>query len=235
MTIVERQRRLDDQLQRLLADADRARRGSRRDGEELRPLGPKAARTRAAIIEAGIEVFCDQGYATSSVADVHGRAGVSLGTFYQYFRDKSDLVITIVAEHVLEVSPRLFPTFEADRGVEGSMRVVSGFVRHYARTADFQRVWEEVTHLESEAADFRHRMAELIEASLATAFAFGQRAGTVDASLDSQATARALAAMVDRTCYLTFVVDGAGRDAVVETSRTLAALWTNALRVPPPG
>lgn len=223
--------RFEDQLESLLAVAEETRRGARREGEELRPLGPKAARTRTAIIDAGIAVFCEQGYASSSVGDVHARAGVSLGAFYQYFRDKTDLVSTIVAEAVITSADRIFHAFDAERGEDGVADVVDSFVRHYAATSDFQRVWEEVTHLEPSVAGFRSRLSGLLETSLADAIASGQREGEVDEALDAHLAARALAAMVDRTCYLTFVLEGRGGRAVPEVTRTLSHLWANALRL----
>lgn len=221
--------RFDAQLESLLAVAEEIRRGARRDGHELRPLGPKATRTRAAVIEAGVEVFCEQGYQASSVSDVHARAGVSLGTFYQYFRDKTDLIATIVAEAVVTSARRMFPEFDAGRGEAGVVRVVDGFVQHYAATAPFQRVWEEVTHLEPTVAELRARLSQLLETSLASGIAAGQARGDVDPSLDPRISARALAAMVDRTCYLTFVLDGRDPDEAPAVIEALGALWANAL------
>jgi AcrR family transcriptional regulator len=223
--------RFEDQLESLLAVAEETRRGGRREGDRLRPLGPKAARTRAAIIAAAVEVFCEDGYQASSVGDVHERAGVSLGTFYQYFRDKADLIATIVAEAVIDSAGEIFPGFEAERGEAGVAAVVDGFVRHYAETADFQRVWEEVFHVEPAVAELRTRLSRLLELSLAESIAAGQDRGEVEAALDPTLTARALSAMVDRTCYLTFVLDGARVDAVEDVTATLALLWANALRL----
>lgn len=225
--------RFDAQLASLLEVAEEIRRGSRRDGHELRPLGPKAARTRAALISAGVDVFCEQGYQASSVSDVHARAGVSLGTFYQYFRDKTDLIATIVAEAVIASARQIFPDFEAGRGEAGVTRVVDAFVRHYAATAPFQRVWEEVTHLEPTVAELRARLSQLLETSLASGIAGGQELGDVDGSLDPRLTARALAAMVDRTCYLTFVLDGGDPVDARAVTDALSTLWANALGMAP--
>jgi len=218
-----------DQLESLLAVAEATRRGSRREGDRLRPLGPKAVRTRAAIIAAGVEVFCQDGYQASSVQSVHERAGVSLGTFYQYFRDKADLIATIVAEAVIASADRIFRSFDAEEGEAGVTEVVAGFVRHYESTADFQRVWEEVTHLEPAVAELRVRLSRLLETTLAESIAAGQAAGDVDPALDPHLAARALAAMVDRTCFLTFVLDGAGAHAVDDVVGTLSELWAGAL------
>jgi len=223
--------RFEDQLESLLAIAEATRRGARREGDRLHPLGPKAARTRTAIIAAGVDVFCEEGYLNSSVAEVHERAGVSLGTFYQYFRDKADLIATIVGEAVIASADRIFRGFDAERGEAGVAAVVEGFVHHYAATAAFQRVWEEVTHVEPAVAELRFRLSRVLELSLAESIAAGQARAGVDPSLSPRLAARALAAMVDRTCYLTFVVDGAAGEAAADVTTGLAHLWANALRL----
>ena len=225
--------RFEDQLASLLAVAEEIRQGVRREGDSERPLGPKATRTRLSIIGAGFEVFCEQGYRASSVGDVHERAGVSLGTYYQYFRDKTDLMATIVAEAVIGSAHSIWPTFDPGLGHHGVVEVIDGFVRHYASTADFQRVWEEATQLEATVADLRTRLSRLIETSLAEGIAAGQHDGRVDESLDPVLAARALAAMVDRTCFLTFVVDRRTPAATEEVIETLTQLWANALQLAP--
>jgi AcrR family transcriptional regulator len=223
--------RFDDQLESLLALADEIRQGARREGNSFRPLGPKATRTRLAIITAGFEVFCEQGYRSSSVGDVHERAGVSLGTYYQYFRDKTDLVATIVAEAVIGSARSIWPSFDPSLGHDGVAAVIDGFVRHYASTADFQRVWEEVTQLEPTVADLRARLSRLLETSLGAGIAAGQADGTIDRSLEPAMAARALAAMVNRTCFLTFVLDGSPASATRDVIETLTQLWVNALQL----
>ena len=225
--------RFEDQLASLLAVAEEIRRGVRREGDTVRPLGPKATRTRLALIRAGIVVFSEQGYRASSVGDVHERAGVSLGTYYQYFRDKTDLICTIVAEAVITSAHSIWPTFDASLGHHGVVQVVEGFVRHYATTADFQRVWEEVTHLEPTVADLRARLSQLLETSLGAGIAAGQEDGAIDPSLDPALTARALAAMVDRTCFLTFVLDRRDGVDTGEVTDALTQLWVNALQLAP--
>ena len=61
---------------------------------------PKGIATRTAILDTAQEVFKDTGYYSSSVSEITRRSGVSMGTFYQYFKNKeqifqelSDLII----------------------------------------------------------------------------------------------------------------------------------------------
>ena len=106
-------RRADATPGLLVADAF-AERAVRRDGDRELPLGPKARRTRAAILAAAGQLFAEQGYLGTSVGDVASAAGVSLGTVYQYFRDRSDLVAAILQSNVTRM---LGQTDTAWRGV----------------------------------------------------------------------------------------------------------------------
>ena len=56
----------------------------------------KKSRTRRQLLDAASEVFAERGEGFS-IADVAARAGVSHGTFYNYFRDRDDLLDALVA------------------------------------------------------------------------------------------------------------------------------------------
>lgn len=216
-------------LTRVLRRAESARRGGRRDGDDVVPLGPKGAKTRQALLVAGYEQLVARGYIATSVEHIHEAAGVSLGTYYQYFRDKADLMATLVGEAIVDTAEAMFRPVDLSQGAAGVRDLLDGFVTGYARTAEFQRVWEEATHVDEGLAGFRRDVSLLLEGTLSNAIVAAQRSGGVNAALDPTASARALAAMVDRYCYLTFVVDTdkpASTDAVVQT---LSRLWTGAL------
>lgn len=218
------------EVRSILDKAESARQGTRREAGVLHPLGRKAARTRAALLEAAFELFVDAGYRATSVQDIHERAGVSLGTFYQYFREKADVIAALVGELIVQASEHLFQPGDLRPGHAGATAAVGPYVKHYASTSDFQRVWEEVTHIEPDVASIRWQLTSLIDAGLSAAIARGQRAGTVNPALDAAATAQALNAMVDRQCYLTFVVEGRrDRAAVTAVLDALATIWERVL------
>jgi AcrR family transcriptional regulator len=54
-------------------------------------LGPKAARTRARLVEAAREVFGNLGYDGTRVDDVASAASISHGAFYRYFSGKEEV------------------------------------------------------------------------------------------------------------------------------------------------
>ena len=57
---------------------------------------PRAGRPRASsretLAEAASELFLEQGYEATSIADITQRAGVSRSSFFNYFSSKSDVL-----------------------------------------------------------------------------------------------------------------------------------------------
>lgn len=92
-------------------------------------------------------------------------------------------------------------------------------------------MWEEVTFVDDELRDLRRTLTRVFEGSVAKELRRAARLGLVDADVATVATARALCAMADRWCYLTYVFDppaGGGADPE-DGAALLARLWQGAL------
>src|SRR5579883_2750479 len=63
--------------------------------EDHRPrvAAERRARMRRALVEAALLVFAEKGVDASVIDDVISAAGVSRGTFYNYFRTNTELMI----------------------------------------------------------------------------------------------------------------------------------------------
>src|ERR1041384_3822324 len=62
------------------------------------PVIPKQARskqTKEKIVQAAIRLFESRGYEKTTSNDIASEAGVSVGSFYVYFSDKRQLLLTI--------------------------------------------------------------------------------------------------------------------------------------------
>src|SRR5205085_11389327 len=62
------------------------------------PTDPKQARskqTKEKIVQAAIQLFQERGYEKTTSNDIAASAGVSVGSFYVYFTDKRQLLLTI--------------------------------------------------------------------------------------------------------------------------------------------
>ena len=206
-------------------------RAVRREGDRELPLGPKARRTRAAILDAAARLFSEQGYQATSVGDVANAAGVSLGTVYQYFRDRSDLVAALLQANVTRMLTQTDTEWRAAEGRPGLYRVLHNFVAFYADQAAMSRVWEEVCHLDDDLADLRRTLSRVFTAVVARELRQAGRAGVLRGDLDPDLAAVALAGMVDRFCYVTYVFDppGEGPPAPEEAADLLTELWASAV------
>ena len=64
------------------------------------------ATTRARLLDAGLEVFVEKGYAATTVEDIASRAGTTRVTFYAYFPSQAELVRVLVEERLNDVLER---------------------------------------------------------------------------------------------------------------------------------
>lgn len=73
----------------------------------LKEAGDKVSK-QAAILEAGFEIFSENGFSDSRLDDVARRAGVAKGTLYLYFDSKEDLFKKVVEQSlILNLKPML--------------------------------------------------------------------------------------------------------------------------------
>ncbi len=67
-----------------------------------KPVQDRALATVEAITEAAAQVFARHGYAAGTTNRIAERAGVSIGTLYQYFPNKDAILVALVERHVRE-------------------------------------------------------------------------------------------------------------------------------------
>ena len=63
------------------------------------PQQNRSVSTKEKIINAGIELFSEKGYYHTNSKEIVEYAGVGVGSFYDYFKDKKDLLMTIMVHH----------------------------------------------------------------------------------------------------------------------------------------
>jgi AcrR family transcriptional regulator len=68
------------------------------------PIQPRATVTVGAISEATIQVLLKQGVNRLTTTRVAERAGVSVGTLYQYYPNKQALLFAVLADHLEKVA-----------------------------------------------------------------------------------------------------------------------------------
>jgi AcrR family transcriptional regulator len=71
------------------------------------PVQSRSKITVEAILAAAAQVFESHGYAGGTTNRIAERAGVSVGTLYQYFPSKEALAVALLERHILETQGRL--------------------------------------------------------------------------------------------------------------------------------
>lgn len=202
----------------------------RRDNGREVPLGRKAARTHAKIAAAAHELFCSHGFQATTVTAIAERAGVGMGTFYQYFVDRADVLAALVAQEVAGVLESGRQQWRTTSGRQGLHAVVHDYVARYAATASFQAAWEEATHVEPSLAELRRDLSAIYTGGLEHQLVRAVAEGSARNDVDPAQMARAATAMIDRYCYVTYVFDPPERpEPPEEASRVLTALVVSAL------
>jgi AcrR family transcriptional regulator len=201
--------------------------------------------TRAALVDAATTVFVRDGFAPTTIVAITEEAGVSNGTFYNYFRTKEEILRAVIERihasfyagtpSALDAPPldrprrrRKHSYDELRDRVERSTR---RFLTNYREHASFFILLDEVPRVDPELTEVRKALRRHVVDNTARFIETLQREGLVDRSLDAFHAASALNAMVDRFAYLWFVV---GEPFDEETSvRTLTTFWLNALEITP--
>ena len=79
------------------------------------PVQARAAITVEAICEATIQVLLSHGAERLTTTRVAGRAGVSVGTLYQYYPNKRSLLYAVMEEHLDRVATSVASACEQAR------------------------------------------------------------------------------------------------------------------------
>ena len=105
------------------------------------PRQARAAETVASILEATAQVLEAGGLPAFTTNAVAERAGVSIGTLYQYFADKNEILLALARQQMTISLAEIGRALQGDPSVEGRVRaVVQAMVnafrgRHRARRA----------------------------------------------------------------------------------------------------
>jgi AcrR family transcriptional regulator len=89
------------------------------------PADPKQARskrTKEKIVQAAIRLFQERGYEKTTSNDIASEAGVSVGSFYVYFTDKRQLLITIFDRLADELYENIFASFKPEYLFDTNLR-----------------------------------------------------------------------------------------------------------------
>jgi len=102
--------------------------------QDGRPLGARALRTRAKLLQCTQELLTERPFRDVSVVEIARRAGTSPATFYQYFADIEEATLELAgaaAEEVPAVLEPLAVSWSGPSGLDAARDVVDAFIRHW--------------------------------------------------------------------------------------------------------
>lgn len=149
-----------------------------------------------AILEAAAQVFEARGYVDATTDRIAERAGVSVGSVYQYFPSKDALLVALLERHLAEAEALLQPLFaslDADTALDDfvGQLVGVGFALHRASPKLHQVLTEEAPV----PAAIRDRLADAERGAVEVVAAYLASQSSV--TRDSKAAAALVVASVD--------------------------------------
>lgn len=177
--------------------------------EASRPrAGAKRSKTEAAIKDAARRVLARDGYVNAKIGDIAEEAGKAIGSFYQYFKNKEELLLALADEFRIALRDNISPPCSIDEDpFENLRQMLLSFWRVYrAHGAVAVAVFQASMVDESFAAIWREIRAEGIRVS-STRIRLAQRLGYCT-GVDPEIAGSSLCSMIEFTCYNWVVGNG---------------------------
>lgn len=186
-----------------------------------RDLGPRARRTRTALLDCTDRLLEKTAVRDLTVVDIAREAGTSPATFYQYFKDVTDAVLHLTERVSVEHPPLKFEEGWADsRGADAASQLAEFYLQ----------LWETKRHVlmardifadegDARFVRSRNRATQPLLRVFARRVESLQENGTMAQDVSPLATAGALVAILERLSTYRGVLGAAGvtREQVANT------------------
>jgi AcrR family transcriptional regulator len=198
--------------------------------ESSAALTPRRAQTRQALLDAAAALFAERGYHEVGVPDIVRAAGVSQGTFYQYFGHRRDVLVAL-AQLAHEAAAARSPIQHVKETADFAERLraeIGAYLIESLRHRALAKVWHDASAYDQEIAGMTRR------ARAARADQLSAVIQSLDCAsdLDADVAATAIVAMIEEFSYRWCVERGGpvrNADDLRSASHTLSKLVTRAL------
>jgi AcrR family transcriptional regulator len=106
-------------------------------------------RTRQRLVEAGRGLIVQKGVAGLRIQEITEQADVALGSFYNYFATKEELVEAVVAESLMELGATTVPDDETQDPAVTASAAIQRVVRLAFDEPDFARLVVNLNHADT--------------------------------------------------------------------------------------
>ena len=187
----------------------------------------RGARTAARLRDAAVRAFTELGWQATRVQDIVERAGVSHGTFYSYYDNKTAALVDLVRSSQADLDDLASQPWGAEDPRVMLERIIGGVLDLFQRDAPIMRAWYQAARDERDLSALylaaRGRFIDRVEEQVQRVVAASGRTGMPPA----RTVASALAAMVEHFAYC-WAVLGEEHDRD-DAMAALVLLWGSAI------
>ncbi|MGZ3637149.1 MAG: TetR/AcrR family transcriptional regulator [Ktedonobacterales bacterium] len=189
--------------------------------EEL-PRVPQQARSREKrdeILKAAAALFVERGYAGTTSDDIAAAAGVSVGTFYNYFRNKRQVLVTLVIARLEDIFGNLqLARLDFSLGYHHRAIIRDAIAAAMGGSQQgLRRVWMELMSLEPELVPYQQIIRRYVLTQLEANLRAARDKGETWPDLDVEATALAIFSLLDTIGMRHDADQQISADRVIET------------------
>lgn len=169
--------------------------------EEL-PRVPRQARSRGKrdeLVRAAARVFVARGFTAATADDIAAAANVSVGSFYNYFKNKKQILLALVVERIEGIFSNLRLT-EMDlmtTDQRGAIHQAVSATLSADADVGLRRVWRELLALEPDLAPYQRIIGRYILDRLEERIGAAAQRGLTWPGLDVPATALTILALME--------------------------------------
>jgi AcrR family transcriptional regulator len=163
-------------------------------GENLpaAPLQKRSLDKRARLKTAGLELFGEKGYENTSIDEIARRAKLAVGSFYQHFRSKRQLLLALMDE-LLEKLGQLNLQPQGATDVRAGLRgLLSRAFSHDLRYLGAYRAWQEAALSDPRLVKKQREIHEWTTGRVLRVFQFLQTLPGARPGVDISGLARAM-------------------------------------------
>ncbi len=169
--------------------------------EEL-PRVPQQARSREKrdeILKVAVSLFVERGYNGTTSDDIAAAAGVSVGTFYNYFRNKRQVLVMLVLARLEDIFGNLqLARLDFSLGHHHRPIIRDAIAAALGGSQQgLRRVWMELMSLEPELIPYQQIIRRYVLTQLEANLRAARDKGETWPDLDVEATALAIFSLLD--------------------------------------
>ena len=135
------------------------------------PKQKRGWRTRQRLVRAATRLFSEKGYEATTTNQISKRAGVSVGIFYKYFRDKRDIFLEIYSNYSSQIEKTVIAALDPGKWGETNFEAA---VRSHLQTVyeshrvdpGLQHAFAQIALKDPEFQEVRNRIRKFVRSAL---------------------------------------------------------------------